>query len=353
LSRKIKIPQPMTRKKIFVRDLEPGQNVSEVFALTEAVKGQAKNGPYWSMTLSDNSGEVQAKIFHPHSRECPRLVSGQMVLVQGRVGLYRDRPQIVAERVTIIDPDADGLDMGDFVQTGEKDPHEALAEIKALCKKTLTHKPWLNLCQSVLGDANIQKKLLMAPGGKTIHHAYAGGLLEHTLSVCRLCMGLCDLYPALDREILLTAAALHDLGKAWEYSDGPVREYTDPGRLLGHIQIGLQILEPFLEKARGLDPELILHFKHILLSHHGEYEFGSPKRPKTAEAFALHYADMLDSKLNAVAGAYEDMDFEGTGWSPYQRALERFLYRPAQTPGTGRHSKQEKENKQCSLPLKA
>jgi 3'-5' exoribonuclease len=175
--------------------------------------------------------------------------------------------------------------------------------------------------------------MLSAPGAKSIHHAYAGGLLEHTLAIMRICRAMAGLYPQVDKEILLVGALCHDLGKAFELSHGISREYTDAGRLLGHIQIGLEVLETFLRKVKDLPEDLAMHLKHLVISHHGELEFGSPCRPQTVEAFILHYADNMDSKINTVQSALTASDgAEATGWSDYHRTLGRYLFQPARTP---------------------
>lgn len=342
----------MTRKQTFVRDLAPGQSIDDVFVLLEARRGQAKNGPFWALTLADNSGEVPAKIFSPHSQSCPELTSGLVVRIRGQISTYRDQPQVVAEGAMILDPETEGLRIGDFIPSSKREPEEMLADIERLCKKHLSHRPWCTLCRKVLTDNDVKSRIMAAPGAISIHHAYAGGLLEHTLAVCNLCMSYCDLYPELDRQILLAAAIFHDLGKAWEYSSGLGREHTDEGRLLGHIHLGLEVLEPFLAEAKGLAPELKMHLKHLILSHHGELEFGSPKRPKTAEAFALHFADNMDAKMNTVAGATEDIADGTTGWTQYLRALSRPVYRPMHTPVPHHECEKEETNQLCLLPLK-
>lgn len=341
----------MNLKKLFVRELTPGDAVDEVFALAEARQGQAKNGPFWSLALEDNSGRVAAKIFSPHSASCPILAPGMLVRVRGQVGVYRDETQIVAESLQVLDPESPDLVLSDFVASSRRSPEDLLADIEAMCREHLRHKPWRTLVRRVLTDPAVKARLLAAPGAVSVHHAYVGGLLEHTLSVCNLCMSFCDQYPALDREALLAAAVFHDLGKAWEYGTGLAREVTDEGRLLGHISLGLDVLAPFLAKS-GLDEGLILHLKHIIVSHHGELAFGSPKRPKTAEAFALHFADNLDAKLATVAEALDEAEAGEGGWSAYTRSLERPVYRPARTPGR-ETAAQRPEGEQCLLPLKA
>lgn len=345
----------MTQKTTFIKDLEPGRTVDDIFLLVSAQQGQAKNGPFWSLTLADMSGEMPAKIFSPQAQAVEHLAAGQFVRLRGQVGTYRDQPQIVADAAGVLDPEESGLRLADFVPASPRDPEDMLADIERLCKKHLRHKPLRRLVRAILTAPEIKARLATAPGAVSIHHAYAGGLLEHTLSVCRVCMAFCDLYPELDRQALLAAAVLHDLGKAWEYAQGPVREMSDEGRLLGHIQIGLDVMEPFVAQAlsKGLEPGVAVHVKHLILAHHGELEFGSPKRPKTAEAFALHFADNLDAKLKTVAEAVPQAEDDApVGWSPFVRSLGRALYRPVRTPDPDADNGEQKDE-QCLLPLKA
>jgi 3'-5' exoribonuclease len=340
-------------KMVFVSDLEPGREVEDAFLLAEAEWRQAKNGPFWNLLLEDRTGQVPCKIFHPHSQAAPRLEAGMTVKIRGQVGLWRDMPQVIADRVEVLDPAAHGLDPADYAQASERDPRDMLVELERILDGGLRHKPWRKLLRRVLKDPEIRERLASAPGGKSIHHAYIGGLIEHTLAVVKLCVAFCELYDDLDRELLLAAAVLHDLGKAWEYGRGPVREVTDEGRLLGHIHLGFEVLEPHFAKAKDLDPDLITHLKHVILAHHGQYEYGSPKLPMTAEAMALHFADNLDSKLNTCAGAFAEHETDsGPGWSAYQRSMERFLYRPARTPGADAGKKKDDKGNQCLLPLK-
>jgi 3'-5' exoribonuclease len=346
----------VSAKSVFVSELAPGLEVDDLFLLAEADSRQARNGPMWHLLLEDKTGQVPGKIFHPHSMGVAGLAPGMIVRLRGQVGVWRDLPQIVAEEVQVLDPEEDGLDPADFAAASVREPEEMMAELEALVRENIRHKPWRKLLASVLTDKDVRPRLLRAPGGKSIHHAYLGGLLEHTLAVSRLCLSFCALYPGLDRELLLAAAILHDLGKAWEYGQGPVREVTDEGRLLGHIHIGFEVLAPHLAKAKGLDPELATHLKHVILAHHGEYEFGSPRLPMTAEAMALHFADNLDAKLNSCEAALAEMP-EGNdpGWSTFQRSMQRYLYRARRTPGNenGKAENGEDRSRQCSLPLKA
>ena len=323
----------MKQKKTFVRDLSEGQSVSDVFALAQAQRKEAKNGPYWQLTLTDNSGNIEARIWHPQSQQFEGLKPEQFVAVTGQVASFKDQLQMNVTDIKVIDPAEAGLDLTDFLPSSAVPPAELLQELEDFLAAELSFKPWASLCRNLLRDERIRTALLSAPGAKSIHHAYAGGLLEHTLAIMRICRAMAELYPQVDREVLLVGALCHDLGKAFELSHGISREYTDAGRLLGHIQIGLEVLEPFLRKVKDLPEELAMHLKHLVIAHHGELEFGSPSRPQTVEAFILHFADNMDSKINTVQNALttpggEDME----GWSEYHRTLGRYLFQPMRTP---------------------
>ena len=344
----------MSTKSVYVKELQEGQQLEDVFVLVEARQAQSRNGPFWDLTLQDCTGQVGAKIWHPLSSEYKDLRSEQLILVKAGVSSFRDQKQLVVQRLQVLDPSEHGLDWSCFLPCSSTPPGELLQELEKLCRNELAYPPWRRLVRQVLNDARIRERMLAAPAAKMIHHAYMGGLLEHTLAVARTCLGLCDNYPHLDRDILLVSAVLHDLGKAWELQGGVSRDYTDEGRLLGHIFLGLQVLQPFFDKARDLDKGLVLHLKHLILSHHGEYEFGSPKRPKTPEAITLHYADNLDAKVNTIQQALTSAEESGASWSAYQHSLERQLYRAVHTASfqDSQRGKETEKTRQCLLPLK-
>ena len=336
-----------------------GDELSSVYVVSLASLQQSRNGPYWRLELKDASGSMEAKIWSPLSLSYPALAAGQMVQVEGHVSLYREQLQLTVEALRVLEEDeVAALSMEDYVLSSARPAADMLEDIERLCDTVLTHKPWKKFMRSVLSDKRIRPLLLRAPAAKSVHHAYAGGLLEHMLSVAELCMLMVDHYPGLDRQILLAAALLHDIGKIDEMEGLLVTEYTDEGRLLGHIVQGIVMLEPYLRKA-GLAPELVMHFKHLIASHHGEMEFGAAREPVTPEAFILHYADNIDAKLaqcRSVLPPPGEGD-EGMVWSPYQALLGRSVCRPVRTPETQAETKaarQEKkesrqEERQCSL----
>ncbi|MEF2144483.1 MAG: HD domain-containing protein [Desulfovibrionaceae bacterium] len=342
------------QKNTYVRDLTPGETTRDVFLLSEAQRNQARNGrPYWKLVLQDSSGRVDAMVWSPLSEKFEQLEPGTFVIIQGQVGSFNERLQVRVDQMELLEP-GHGFDMAHFLPCSAIPPDILMEALEDLVLEHIEHKPLRTLVRRVLKDEEIRPRLLRATGAKVVHHAYLGGLLEHTLAVARLCMAVCDQYANLDRQILLAGAIFHDLGKAWELNGGADNDYTDAGRLLGHIELGLEQLNLFLAKSRNLEPEIALHLKHLVLSHHGEHEFGAPVRPKSAEAFVLHLADMMDSKLNIIAGALDGLEeCDGPAWTPYLRYLERPIFRPVPTPDRNSKNRNSNPENQCFLPLKA
>lgn len=315
-----------------VKAIEAAQEVVSIFLLGNASLQQSRNGPFWRLELRDATGSVDAKIWSPQSQEYTDLAPGQMVQVEGRAMLYRDQVQVTVERLRVLDPEEiTALDMREFMAASPYPAQEMWDQLMALCKKELTYGPWAKLVRLAFKDTEVQALFCNIPAAKAVHHAYVGGLLEHTLSVARLAMRMADHYPHLDRQVLLVAALFHDMGKIWEFTGGMANDYTDDGRLLGHMELVLEYLGPLLEKA-GLEKELARHFKHLILSHHGQPEFGAARVPQTPEAFALHYVDNMDAKMAQCQSIFHDWDADRTGWSAYQTTLGRFIHQPVRTP---------------------
>ncbi|MDR1125753.1 MAG: HD domain-containing protein [Deltaproteobacteria bacterium] len=321
-------------KKQFVAELAPGEMAEGLFLVAAAQQNQARNGPYWRVEFRDATGKIEGKIWSPLSQQFSELKPGCLAELQGRVVVYRERNEIVVDQMRLLDEEEQSrVNLADFMAASRQDADSMLAELEEICRATFSHKPWIKFYKALLRDEEVAQKLRLAPAAKAMHHAYSGGLLEHTLGVCRLCLSLADLYPDLDRQTLLAGALCHDLGKIWELSSGLVIDYTGPGRLIGHISLGVEKLEPFLRKS-GLEDELAEHLKHLVLSHHGSREFGSPCLPATAEALALHYADNLDAKLNQARTALQGLAAGESGWSAYVSGLERALFKaPCSTAG--------------------
>lgn len=316
--------------KLFVSELSLGSEFSEIFIIASAQQGQARNGPYWRLEFRDASGSIGGKLWSPQSQAYPELLPGWLVEVKGKVTSYRDQLEISVDSLRVLDSEESArLDLSLFMLSSPYRPDDMMDELLELANAHLSHRPWRKLINDLLKDGEIGMALRLAPAAKSMHHAYAAGLLEHTLSVARLCMRLADHYPQLDRQALFAGAVCHDLGKLWELSSGLTAEYTQAGKLLGHIFLFLERLGPFIKRS-GLEPEHAEHLQHMILSHHGSYEFGSPRLPATAEALALHYADILDAKLQQVEKALAGL--EEQGWSPYIPSLERSLFKARRSP---------------------
>ena len=314
------------------KDVAPGDEIRALYLIGSASQLQAKNGPFWRLELKDASGDLEARIWSPLSQQFAEIPSGVIAEVEGRAESFRDKLQVNVNALRVLSPEETAsVDTSVFMASSSRPPQEMLDELEALCRKEFTYKPWRKFILSVLEDEAIRVPLLNAPAAKSVHHAWVGGLLEHTLSVATLCLRFCDHYPDLDRQTLLAGAICHDLGKIWEFSGGLANDYTDAGRLVGHINLCLGKLDRHLAKS-GLDEELILHFQHLILSHHGLYEYGSPRLPQTAEAFALHYADNIDAKITQSRSLFGELEDGESGWSPYQKSLERPLFQAPKTP---------------------
>lgn len=323
-------PSALLSKRLYVSDIALGVEVADIFLIASAQQGQARNGPYWRLEFRDASGSIHGKIWSPQSQSYPDLAPGMAVQVNGRVTSYRDKLELAVDSLRVLEEaERAALDMAQFMPASPHSPEAMLGELLELAGKELRHKPWRKLITGILKDEEIGGALRIAPAAKAMHHAYAGGLLEHTLSVGKLCLRIADNYPHLDRQALFAGAVCHDLGKIWELSAGLAIDYTTSGRLIGHISLLMEKLAPFIKKA-GLEPELAEHLQHLILSHHGTHEFGSPRLPSTAEALVLHYADNIDAKLQQVEAALNGVE-EG-GWSAYVPSLERFVYRALPSP---------------------
>lgn len=316
----------------WVRAIAPGAAVNTVLVVESASLKEARNGPFWMLDLKDATGSLSARVWSPLSQMFTDIPVGSLVVVEGRAERYREQIQCSVTGLRVLDEEETaGVDASIFMPASARSPLIMLEELEAMADAVFVHAPWKDFMRRVLRDEDVRPRLLKASAARGIHHARVGGLLEHTLGVARLCLHFVELYPQLDRQTLLAGAICHDLGKLWELTSGLTTDYTDEGRLAGHIFLGLERLRPHMEAA-GLEEPLRLHLQHLVLSHHGQYEFGSPRLPQTAEALALHYADNVDAKMDQCRALFGDMAPQEAAWSPFQRSLERAMYRAPRTP---------------------
>ena len=193
----------MSQKYTYIKDLINGERVKDIFLIGDAQLRESRNGPFWNLRLQDNSGAVEAKIWSPLSQSFPTLEAGMFVVAGGMVGSFRDKPQLTVEVLDILNPEYVGLDITDFLPSSKEKPEDMMQELDYLIAEHMVHIPWKKFCRRVLKDQTVNDRLLTATGAKAVHHAYVGGLLEHTLAVAKLCMSICDNYPEVDRQVVL------------------------------------------------------------------------------------------------------------------------------------------------------
>jgi 3'-5' exoribonuclease len=300
-------------EKTWVKDIKEGERVKSVFVVARKAVPTAKSGKtYLAATLVDRTGEIEARSFDRVEELSGVFEEKDLVEVEGAVGTFQGKPQLRVESVARLDPAAAGIDAADFTwvpppepRKPEKAPAEdtndaTWAELVGLVE-AITDVHVKDLVKAFLADDDLAARLRRAPAAKSVHHAYPGGLLEHTVSCIKLSHRIADQYPQLDRDLLVAGAFFHDIGKIRELSYDRSVEYTDEGRLVGHLVMAAQWIH---EKARrvGVPRELEQHVVHLVLSHHGKLEYGSPKTPTTLEALVTHFIDDLDSRLNSWVG---------------------------------------------------
>ncbi|MEE0407070.1 MAG: HD domain-containing protein [Desulfovibrio sp.] len=310
------------------------QPVDGVYALTGVQKRlDKKSNPYWDLVLKDRSGSVAAKIWMTRGRLVPESLDNDIFAhVVGRVEFFNGMPQVKISGVTPLTPgEIAGMDISEFLPPSPYDGRGAYGELMSLADREFTYAPWKNLVKGFFGEEGNATLFMNASAATAMHHAGAGGLAVHTLGVFRACQAEADLYPDIDRQILLAGALFHDIGKMREMrSTAFETTYTPEGNLMGHLTLGVLMLEPYCRKA-GLPDPLREHFFHLILSHHGHIEYGAVKPPQSREALALFAADYLDSHMNMMDSHLKEIP---TGQCAFVRGLEAGLYHPERTPGT-------------------
>jgi 3'-5' exoribonuclease len=310
--------------RTWVKDLRPGTDVEESFAVrSRDVRQRRGGGPYLALKLGDRTGEVMALVWEGVDQLARVLEPGKVVLVKGQVQRYNQRLQVVVRRAEEL-PRAQ-VDTALYVRASEIDPEVLWQQLMALVEE-VADSHLKQLLFRVFSDSDVAERFRVAPAARGMHHAFRSGLLEHTVSTTTAARSLARHY-RIDVDMVVAGALLHDLGKLWELDIDSTISYTDDGRLLGHLSMEVLFVDRKISELPEFPDELRRHLLHILLSHHGSYEYGSPRRPKTPEALMVHMADNLDSKmagmLEAVGPGGDDQD----AWSDYSRILERYVYR--------------------------
>ena len=303
----------------FIKDYRDGDRVFDIYLCKHKISAVTKIGkPYETATLQDKTGTIEAKIWDPNSMGIADFDAMDYVEVYGDITSFNGALQINVKRTRVAQPG--DYDARNYLPVSSKDIDEMFAEVTAYIKG-LQNTYLKTLCEKLfLENAAFQKAFKESSAAKSVHHGFIGGLLEHTLSVTKMCDYYCTRYEKLNKALLITAALCHDIGKTKELSAFPLNDYTDDGNFLGHIVMGTEMVGDVIREIDGFPVKLASQLKHCILSHHGELEFGSPKKPAIMEAVALNFADNTDAKLQTFTEILESTTEKG--WMGYNRLLE-------------------------------
>lgn len=310
----------------FVSALTPGQEVDGVWLVLDSSFRAAKNGSkYVGGTLGDKTGTIPIRHWDASDADFATYKAGSFVCVRGRVETYRDRPQMIVFEVRPVEQDE--VPAEDFLPASKRDAQEMAAELDAFVAG-LSDPDYKGLLQSIFQNPQIRTAFLEGPAAASIHHAWRGGLAEHVLSAAKLAVCVCAQRPYLNRDLLLAGVLLHDVGKTEELDSGPGFQYTDVGRLCGHIALGCLLVERHILQLPNFPSQKRMLILHMILSHHGTKDFGSPVIPAIAEAAALHYLECLDAKCQGFQSEVERVRENGqeTGWSDFIRVADGRIF---------------------------
>lgn len=310
---------------VSINTIQDGQQVEGVFLLKELARAETRAGkPFLTLKIMDKTGELTGRIWDDADRWEQECAPGQAVTIAGRAQSYKGNLQLIINEVHRVDEGE--VDLAQFIPATSGDIEQMAAELESFARgvdDTAIRKLLLRF----LHDADFLEKFKRAPAAKSMHHAYLGGLLEHTLHVARLADKVAALYPSINRSLLMAGAILHDVGKVEELSvTASLFDYSDQGRLMGHMVIGVEMVQEKISRIKEFPADIAMKIKHLILSHHGRYEFGSPTLPMLHEAFVLNFLDDLDAKINYVERLSAQVPEDRYQWSEYQRNLERFLF---------------------------
>jgi len=322
-------------KNQFSKTIQDTDRVSSPFLIKYAAFATGKTGkPYMNIILTDKTGDVEARVFDNVPKFHSQAVKDTFVQVEGNAQSFNGRIQIHIKDMKVLREDE--VVMDEFLPPTFLSPEKIYAELTALIR-SMKDPFYKALMESIfIDDAEIATRMKKAPAAKSMHHAYPVGLLEHVVSICKTLDFLSQNYaPYVDRDLLFVGGMMHDLGKIWELQYEKTTDYTTEGRLIGHLVMGSELIEKkiqVLESQEGRLPaafpiEKKLLAKHMVLAHHGKYEYGSPKEPACLEAQIVHMIDDLDSKVNAIRVFIEN-DSQAGPWTLLNKQFERFFYKP-------------------------
>lgn len=310
----------------FIGELREGERINEIYLCKQKQTALTKAGkPYESLLLQDKTGTLDAKVWDPSSQGIEECEALDYIYVMGDVTSFQGTLQLNIKRLRKVSEGE--YDPKDYLPVSDYNVEEMYRELQGYVKGL--SNPYLKKLAGglFLEDADFAKRFQFHSAAKSVHHGFVGGLLEHTLSVTKLCAFFAERYPMLNRDLLITAALFHDIGKLEELSAFPANDYTDEGQLLGHIAMGMEIVGMRIRGIEGFPTKLANELKHCILSHHGELEYGSPKKPAIPEAVALNFADNLDAKMETMKELLANVPVGNTEWQGYNRLFESNIRR--------------------------
>lgn len=303
----------------FIKELAEGNNIQGVYLCKSRLSTETKNGkPYDSLILQDKTGTLDTKVWEPYSPGIGEYAAGDYIEVVGEIITFNGAKQAKLTRIRKCQEGE--YDPADYLPCTEKNIGEMYEQVLSYID-SMQNEYLKKLLQSLfVEDENFIKAFKNSSAAKMVHHGFIGGLLEHTLSVTNLCNYFAGAYPLIKRDLLITAALCHDIGKVREISAFPENDYTDEGQLLGHIVVGVEMISEKIRMIEGFPEKLANELKHCIVSHHGELEYGSPKKPALIEAVALNFADNADAKLETITEVLKNSD--SANWLGYNKFLE-------------------------------
>ncbi|HIT90636.1 MAG TPA: HD domain-containing protein [Candidatus Merdenecus merdavium] len=304
----------------FIEALREGERVGDVYLCKYKQSAVTKNGKsYENVVLQDRTGTIDAKIWDPNSQGIDEFDAMDYVDVVGDVTSFQGSLQLNIKRVRKVEQGS--YNPSDYLPVSTKDIEEMYQELLSFIHQIKNQYLYQLVSSFFVQDGEFIEKFKFHSAAKSVHHGFVGGLLEHTLGVVKLCDYYANNYPYIHRDLLITAALFHDMGKLYELSPFPANDYTDDGQLLGHIMIGVELVGARIREIPGFPTKLSSELKHCILAHHGELEYGSPKKPALIEAVALNFADNADAKLQTMIEVFRSSG-DQTDWLGYNRFFE-------------------------------
>ncbi|MFH1728562.1 MAG: OB-fold nucleic acid binding domain-containing protein [Pseudomonadota bacterium] len=311
------------QKNVLVEDFQIDQTIDSEFLVKRKNLYTAKNGKaYLSVNVTDRTGSVDVKVWDNAEMLFELFLENDVIRIEGKVQSFNDKLQLIAKRITRLDPDS--VDPTNFLPRSKENIEMIMLKLSKRLQ-AFENEHLRQLVMSFIGDAEFYKKFSVAPAASSMHHAYLGGLAQHTWELVDFCDVIVDKFSFINRDLLLTGAFLHDSGKVDELEYCHSFNYSTEGKLIGHLIIAIEMINDKIAKIPAFPKELAMQVKHLILSHHGKYEFGSPKLPMTIEGFALSYADDFCAKLVRLKEEiYDKVDQKE--WTEFLRMFERSFY---------------------------